>query len=802
MSSKTKKKSSFARRLTLRVILAVVAANILTGAAVLLFVVSGTAHQSKEHYQDVIDYTNEMIEATLNIVEVIAINNVNEIENNLGSPEQVYKALEKELKMNPYVMGYFSAFEADFFPQQGRWFEPYVVRRDSNRLEKVQVGSEHHDYLQREWYKKGLVAEKGYWSEPYFDDDGAHAMLCSYVLPIHNKQGKTVGIFGVDLPIDWLSGQIEVVNMKENERIFSKNISQDDNDTPIRCLILGRNGQYIVHPDKDKILTGNFIDDSKLSTDVGDDIVCKEMLAGKRDVKEMVFNDMKCFVYYAPIGHAGWSMAIVVPWLAMYFWGIVIGVLVFFIMLLGVILIAINSMVVVRRNTKPLRFLSSSADKVAQGNFDAPLPNFKYNDEICQLRDSFETMQLSLSKYVEELKSTTASKATMDSELRIAHSIQMSMLPKTFPPFPERDDIDIFGQIMPAKAVGGDLYDFFIRDEKLFFCIGDVSGKGVPASLVMAVTRSLFRNIAAHNAKPDQILTALNESLSEGNEANMFVTLFVGVLDLPTGRLHYCNAGHDAPLLFSSRYPSEPNCSFYKLPVLPNLPVGAMPGVDFVPQEIVISYETSIFLYTDGLTEAENAEHSQFGLQRISKAAENAKQTPKGLIDAMTEAVHQFVGNTEQSDDLTMLAVRYTKLQLESSFEKSITLPNDVQEIPLLSEFVDNVCETVGFDMATTMNINLAIEEAVVNVMNYAYPAGEQGEVSIKAVANKHNLKFIICDNGIPFDPTAQKDVDITLPSEEREIGGLGIHLVRTIMDSINYERVNGQNVFTLRKNF
>ena len=129
-------------------------------------------------------------------------------------------------------------------------------------------------------------------------------------------------------------------------------------------------------------------------------------------------------------------------------------------------------------------------------------------------------------------------------------------------------------------------------------------------------------------------------------------------------------------------------------------------------------------------------------------------------------------------------------------------MPNDVQEIPLLSEFVDNVCETVGFDMATTMNINLAIEEAVVNVMNYAYPAGEQGEVSIKAVANKHNLKFIICDNGIPFDPTAQKDVDITLPSEEREIGGLGIHLVRTIMDSINYERVNGQNVFTLRKNF
>ena len=267
----------------------------------------------------------------------------------------------------------------------------------------------------------------------------------------------------------------------------------------------------------------------------------------------------------------------------------------------------------------------------------------------------FDGMQQSLTKYVEELKHTTASKAAIENELQVAHDIQMGMLPKIFPPYPERSDIEVFGSLNPAKEVGGDLFDFYIRDNQLFFCIGDVSGKGVPASLVMAVTRSLFRNISAHTAKPDHIAAALNEALAEGNETNMFVTSFIGVLNLSTGMLRYCNAGHDAPILIGR--------GVGLLPCDSNLPLGVMPGWEFTVQEADIDPQTTIFLFTDGLTEAEDANHAQFGIGRVTAIAEKmlaeGKNTPVDIITQITKEVHAFVSDAEQSDDLTMLAVKY-----------------------------------------------------------------------------------------------------------------------------------------------
>ena len=411
-----------------------------------------------------------------------------------------------------------------------------------------------------------------------------------------------------------------------------------------------------------------------------------------------------------------------------------------------------------------------------------------------RLRNSFETMQLSLVRQIEETKAINAEKGRMEGELQTARRIQMSMLPKTFPPYPERDDIDIYGQLMPAKEVGGDLFDFYIRDEKLFFCIGDVSGKGVPASLLMAVTRSLFRTVSAHESQPVRIMTTINESIAEDNDSNMFITLFIGVLDLPTGRLRYTNAGHDAPLLIGK-------LNTGKLPCDPNLPIGVEEGWKFTAQEAIIDPETIIFLYTDGLTEAENIFYDQFQEERIIETIRLSEHHPQQLIQNMTEAVHQFTDNAEQNDDQTMLAIQYTKEQDKNArLCRTITLSNNIDEVPQLAAFVDEICEAIGVDMSTAMSLNLAIEEAVVNCMDYAYPAGTKGNINIEAKANDQRLKFIITDWGTPFDPTAKTEVDTTLPAEERPIGGLGIHLVRQIMDSINYERTDGQNVLTLRK--
>ena len=398
-------------------------------------------------------------------------------------------------------------------------------------------------------------------------------------------------------------------------------------------------------------------------------------------------------------------------------------------------------------------------------------------------------------QYVKRLNDSKLSRERTDSELRIAQGIQSEMLPENRITRPE---VDISGSQVTALEVGGDLYDYFVRDEKLYFCIGDVSGKGVPSSLVMAVVHSLFRSVSQHESNPAHIVQSINENACEGNKTNMFVTLFVGVLDLPTGRLRYCNAGHDAPLII--------NNEVKELPVTANLPVGVISGFKYTQQQETLPNGTSLFLYTDGLTEAADMTHKLFGMDRIvSTAKQCLKQgqtSPEQLMNAMHAAVTGFVGKATQSDDLTMLALYYHQPEETVVLNDSITLPNDVHAVPELNQFIQSVGQRLNLEAAMTSQLMLAVEEAVVNVMNYAYPIGTAGEVNISAQCTDKDIKVIITDEGKAFDPTTTNKADTTLNAEERPIGGLGILLVQQLMDTINYERSNGKNVLTLKKNY
>ncbi len=413
---------------------------------------------------------------------------------------------------------------------------------------------------------------------------------------------------------------------------------------------------------------------------------------------------------------------------------------------------------------------------------------------------------------IRKLMKANSLQERMLGELEIARTIQMSMLPTTFPPYTGRPDLSMYGVIIPAKEVGGDLYDFYIRDERLFFCIGDVSGKGVPASLVMATTRSLFRSLSMHEADVAALAAQMNNAMAETNEQNMFVTLFLGVMDLQSGELHYCNAGHNAPVLVQRLINAEAKeIKVEMLPTIPNLPMGILSGYAYTPQTTTIHRGDALFLYTDGLTEAENSRHEQFGEERMR---ENLNRFEKGLlipsdphaaqmqVDSMLHDVRSFVGIAEQSDDLTMLVIRYLPDKNnaartdEKSTRHSIVMRNDIQQIPTLAEWV----ESLNIPPALNMTINLALEEAVTNVMLYAYP-DSAGKVLIEAEKTCNKITFVISDNGIPFDPTNQPPADISLSAEEREIGGLGIHLVRQIMDEIAYERKDEKNILTLVKN-
>lgn len=399
-------------------------------------------------------------------------------------------------------------------------------------------------------------------------------------------------------------------------------------------------------------------------------------------------------------------------------------------------------------------------------------------------------------KSMKHLQETTIEKERYSSELRVASKIQMDMLPKVFPPFPERKDIDLYGWLDPAKEVDGDLYDFFIRDEKLFFCIGDVSGKGMPSALVMAVVHSLFRTFASHQTNPSVIVQNLNEYICQGNESGMFVTFFVGVLDLPTGRLRYCNAGHDRPIIIS---PDEVRT----LPAKPHLPLGVMDYI-YVTQEDKLKAGDTLFLYTDGLTEAMDVKHRQFTLKRVMTAVEESRQkkrtTPKVLIEDMVERARQFVQHATQSDDVTLMALTYTPQTEEVLMHRSLTLKNDVKAVKVLNDFIKDVNLSLGIDPSLGMSLRLAVEEAVVNVMDYAYPPGTEGEMTIDVDVTADRLRYTLTDQGMSFAPTDVMRADTTLSVEDRPIGGLGIFLVRNLMDVINYERFEGKNVLTMWK--
>ena len=685
--SKKRKLRPFYRRLTRRIGIAQLIVMALASYLIYLLAEDNAKDEQLETYKGYLDVTKRDVNRILSDVYVGTKNHVPEIEEHLDQPDRLYDIMERVVELNPQIRSCGLSFVADYYPQKGHWFCPYAVRGEDGKVVRRTIGDAQNDYLKADWFVEALEADSSYWSKPFFESNDTIVPLVSYMIPIHNKQGKTVAILGADLSLTWFGGKLMRGRVLRGEdpdtfRVNIQRMKNQDDDSEVDerrtfrdmmefgcyTFIIDHDGTYIAHPDSSYAVRKNYFEMAKETNDTIDDHIGRLMVEGKSGfycdaegeeshLDFFDFDEMNVYVCYQPIAHTDWSIALVVPRFIIDFVAIVFGVI--FLILIGLALLVVRFVgrFVAKHATRPLSQLAASANEVAKGNFNAPLPKLKHYDEIRLLRDSFEEMQHSLTHYIDELKETTASKAAIENELKVAHDIQMSMLPKTFPPYPERDDIDIYGSLTPAKDVGGDLFDFFIRKEKLFFCVGDVSGKGVPASLVMAVTRSLFRNIATHVAEPDEIVKTLNNAMSEGNDTNMFVTLFVGVLDLQTGVLDYCNAGHNYAMLIGNLVST--------LPCDHNLPVGAMPDMTFTKQEMTIEPGTTIFLYTDGLNEAEDPSHALFGVQRIIRLAESlvkeGKNDPTTIINEMIAGVHRFVDGAEQSDDMTILAIKYIK---------------------------------------------------------------------------------------------------------------------------------------------
>ena len=635
----------FRRKLSVRVSLWVVlfAAIIFNIALAFLFYQArDTVRQEAiNRATKILDNTSLHAESILNRVEVAS--NIAKwlVERHLDETDSMFVYSHGVLLNNPDFYNCSIAFEPYYFKDRGRYFSAYS-KYIGDSISTIQGGNDNYQYFYMDWYLMPSLLDHPCWTEPYMDLDVAtntSEMVTSYCQAIKDAQGKQIGVLNISLSLNWLSQTISAVKPYPNSY----------------SIMIGRGGTYFVHPDTTKITCETIYTQTLEHPDTALTALGHAMQRGEEGMKLMNIDGTDCYVFYNPLGKTGCSMALVCPESDIFAGFNRLQNSVRAILLVGLLLMLYLFIRIITRELKPLRRLAHEAETIASGQFDTQLPDFQRIDEIGQLSHSFGNMQQSLVKYIAELKDTTAQKASIERDIHIASVIQMGMLPKNFPTYPDRDDVQLYASLVPAKEVGGDLFDFFFRDDKLYFCIGDVSGKGVPASLFMSVTRSIFRTVSAHEKMPDKIVTAMNKTIAEMNETQMFVTLFVGVLDLPTGYLYYCNAGHDEPLLVGA--------GVGYLPCDPNIPVGFLPSWDYSLQETEIFTGTTIFLFTDGLTEAMNANYEQFQMERITDVATQAlaqqQHEPKQIISLMSEAVSQFVGDAEQSDDLTMMAIQY-----------------------------------------------------------------------------------------------------------------------------------------------
>lgn len=468
-----------------------------------------------------------------------------------------------------------------------------------------------------------------------------------------------------------------------------------------------------------------------------------------------------------------------------------------FLIVVGIAYIAVNRIV------QPVTNLASYTRSLAAHDFAEGLEmpeeiqrlEEKHKDEIGELARSFSSMEKMLQQYLSDLQETTAAKQRIESELNIAHEIQMSMIPKIFPPFPDRKEFDLHAKLISAREVGGDFYDFyFIDDRHLCFAIGDVSGKGIPASLFMALTKTLFRATGGRrNPTARGIMTHLNNEISRDNASCMFVTVFCGVLDTQTGEIEYCNAGHNPPIVILDGKTST-------LPRTGDIALGVMGNVEYSAQRCRLSPGDKIVLYTDGITEAMDAQSRFYSDDRLAETlARVAQGSSRGVIRTVIEGVREFAGDTPQSDDMTMLVLDYRGAEAEGTPTLAVELKNRDTELQRFNQLMTEFGEKHGIPEETLFRVRLALDEVLVNVVRYAYEDEEDHVIHVVARWDGEQITIEVQDDGKPFNPLEAPEPDTDGSLDEREIGGLGIHLARTMMDSLSYNREIDTNILTLR---
>jgi len=571
----------------------------------------------------------------------------------------------------------------------------------------------------------------------------------------------------------------------EAEKI-NKIIAEDEKDDIIEKLLSIKPTQnssvLLCVPDKDYIISGGVFTNGN-KTDL------LKNIPWDTDSDSFTYNNHKYRRFEYSMDN-GWLLSVQIPENEMFTHMTRQNIIFSTIMEISFALILILVYLLISRFINaPIKNLTRGVTQIELGNLDMKI-DINSKDEIGQLAGAFNKMTTDLKHSIEENAREREEKKRITTELSIAREIQVSLLKNNFMEFHARNEFDIFADMVPAKEVGGDLYDFFFIDnDNLAVVIADVSGKGIPASLFMVRTKTLINNIL-YDKSPKEVLEAVNKRLCKNNEACIFVTAIFGIYNVKTGKFTFVNAGHNPPLL------KKKDGFFEYIRTNPQIVLAIMNDTEYREEEITLEKGDTLYFYTDGVTEAMNSGNELFGEDRLKDALNKYRSSfPNDLIYNIKNEVDNFANGTEQADDIAMLSLHINE---DNQTERQISVNAELKHLNRVINFITAEIKKTDYEPEIQNKIEMAAEEIFTNIANYAY-TNEAGKVNI-SISTASGLKITFEDNGKPFNPAEHPSPDLEKPLKDREIGGLGLFLVKQVMDKVEYTRENDKNILIISK--
>jgi len=676
--------------------------------------------------------------------------------------------LHDTLQANRDMDGLAAAFRPSSNPADARPYSPFVNRLDNGVLASRDLSSDAKPYWNSNWFLGGLSCSAGCWQRPFLSLS-RQRQLINYSVAI-SQEGRPVGIINADVTLDWLHQVLGRLDKPEGAYAF----------------VLDSDGNYLAHDNP--VLVGKRGAPALLEVLASDQAESVRLpVAQNPQVHGAVW------VYSAPIEGTRWRLGLVVPEVRIYagvrrifLWSLALGMLA----LLGVALI---TLLTIRRTMAPLGVLADRAEHVARGELDFELPSTSRQDEVGRLTQSFDQMRHELALHLQDLARVAREKQRLASELEIAHQIQVGLLPSEHYLDAVCTHFELHAALRPARAVGGDLYSYFMLDPEHFFVmVGDVSDKGIPAALFMAQTITLAKALAPRAQTPQNLLRLLNLELCRGNDSCMFVTLLCGLLDTNSGNIVLASAGHEPPALCGQGAPR-----------LLDFATGAVLGLyedsDYPEHRLSLRRGETLLMYTDGITEASDHQQQMYGIERTMEClAQVPAATPTAsYIERLLGDVDRFVADAAQADDITLLALTWHGAA-QSHGEVSIV--NQLSDVFVGLDRCEQLLLEAGVTPSLSGDVRLVLEELLVNTVDHGYPDGRAGQIRALLHPGTDAVTIELIDDGIAFDPIQSAEPSLPGDLADREqIGGLGIHLARTMTSEMRYTRDAHRNHLLLR---